>query len=803
VLLLALLSGGCGLVLGIGDFTDGEASSGTAGQGGTGGQVLGEITVEPGDSKMGVLRALTFTASVAVDWSVQEENGGTVDANGRYLSPAEPGVYHVIATAQDNASNTKTVEVTVVPLGITLAGGIIGGFGNIDGPPARAHFSGIRGLGYLSGTLIMADTGNDTVRKLEGNTVTTVAGMPGMPGTADGVGPDARFDRPTDIAVDENGDRVWVVDQQNACIRRVDVATGAVTTFAGTCGTAGYTDGNTGAETLLGNIDSMVLGPRREAIYTCEIEFPGCPNAQQFPPEQGACFRGIRRIDVMTGKTTTVVYGLNNSCQLATDMYNGNSIYFNDNNNDIAIRTLIDVPGGPATPVNGDTLPNLIAPMPYSSTQGIATVTGVGGWHDVFTLGFEPVIYDYLIGDPMFSATPFAGAVGDRRYVDGPLAEARFAGFGGFISNPSSGRLFLADTGAAVVREIDLSSEMVSTPVGSPKNLEGVNGPVAVARLTGPAAVALDDDGSLFVAELGGEVPSNTIRKIDGATRAISAFAGVPLDNPVTNPPQDGPKDMARFGLPADLVRAGGDLFVIDLFGHAVRRVSIATGDVSTIAGELGVAGYSEGAGAAAHFAFSAADSFFGGGITTDDGTNLYVADTGNFAVRKIVIATGEVSTLAGGTEGTLNGAGTAAQFLAPTGLAYVDGILYVADSTDSVIRRIDVATAEVTTLIGLSGVTGQVDGDASAATFLYPARLVSDGIGNLYVSEYLGSVIRRIDIAGKRVSTLAGVRGQLGLAPATLPSTVNCPFGFVVDPKGDLIFADYCDGAVAAIRPL
>ena len=200
-------------------------------------------------------------------------------------------------------------------------------------------------------------------------------------------------------------------------------------------------------------------------------------------------------------------------------------------------------------------------------------------------------------------------------------------------------------------------------------------------------------------------------------------------------------------------------------------------------------------------------DNNVGAGITTD-GTNLYVTDGANFAIRKIVIATGTVSTLAGGTKGTANGKGAVAQFLAPSGIAFLDGFLYVADSADHTIRKVDVATGEVTSFMGLSGQMGTTDGDASMAKLSFPGRVVVDGIGNLFFSEspsvFSGSgVIRRIDLKKKVVLPFAGMRGQQGLSTGPLPATLNCPAGMSIAKNGDLLVTDGCDGVVAVISPL
>lgn len=123
------------------------------------------------------------------------------------------------------AKVTSMGTVTVVPLGVNVLVGKPGGPGNIDGPVTRARMRNPEGIGYMRNNsggdvTVIADTGNNTIRKLQNGMLTTVAGMPGVAGTVDGVGGAARFARPTFVAADENGKKVWILDSDNGCVRR-------------------------------------------------------------------------------------------------------------------------------------------------------------------------------------------------------------------------------------------------------------------------------------------------------------------------------------------------------------------------------------------------------------------------------------------------------------------------------------------------------------------------------------------------------------------------------------------------------
>ena len=135
----------------------------------------------------------------------------------------------------------------------------------------------------------------------------------------------------------------------------------------------------------------------------------------------------------------------------------------------------------------------------------------------------------------------------------------------------------------------------------------------------------------------------------------------------------------------------------------APRKIVIASREVSTLAGTAGVWGYTDATGSAARFSSPY-------GVTTY-GTNLYVADRAS--IRKVVVASGEVTTLAGssGASSSTDGTGSTATFSAPDGITTDGTNLYVADSSSHTIRKVVIATGVVTTLAGSPGVSGSAEG--------------------------------------------------------------------------------------------
>jgi len=219
----------------------------------------------------------------------------------------------------------------------------------------------------------------------------------------------------------------------------------------------------------------------------------------------------------------------------------------------------------------------------------------------------------------------------------------------------------------------------------------------------------------------------------------------------------------------------------ISIGAHTTRSANDFTYiyTVSTLAGD-GTLGFKDGAGKDAKFQ----DAF---GLTVDAAGNVYVADGSNNRVRKITPA-GEVSTLAGsGAIGYKDGAGNEALFNYPHGLAVdADGNVYVADAGNNRIRKITPA-GEVSTLAG-SGDPAFADGDGKAASFNFPADLVLDGSGNVFVSDGTNHRIRKITPAG-RVTTLTG-------------EAFGFPEGITIDPSGNLYVADAGSGLIRKVTP-
>jgi sugar lactone lactonase YvrE len=188
-------------------------------------------------------------------------------------------------------------------------------------------------------------------------------------------------------------------------------------------------------------------------------------------------------------------------------------------------------------------------------------------------------------------------------------------------------------------------------------------------------------------------------------------------------------------------------------------------------------------------------------GVALDGAGNVYVADAGaSNRVRKIDRA-GNVSTLAGGAEGYADGAGAAAQFNTPSGLAIdAAGNVYVADTANNRVRKIDVA-GRVSTLAG-DGTAGHRDGPAHAAQFNGPVGVAVDARGNVFVADTYNDRVRVVTTAGEVRTVAGGERPGYADGPATGGALLDTPCGVAVLPNGEVVVADTGNERLRRLTP-
>jgi len=252
----------------------------------------------------------------------------------------------------------------------------------------------------------------------------------------------------------------------------------------------------------------------------------------------------------------------------------------------------------------------------------------------------------------------------------------------------------------------------------------------------------------------------------------------------------DGPATTAAFNNPCGVAVDAASLFVADFNNHRIRKVRRSDGYTETLAGD-GTNGFLDGSGVSARFSFPTS-------VTVDSSGNVYVADSGNCRIRKI-LANGTTTTLAGSTCAFADGAGTAASFFSPTGVAVdSNGNVYVADSENHRIRKVR-ADGNTTTLAG-DGTDGFADGAGASARFSTPSGVAVDSFGVVYVADMGNNRIRKVGTDGTTTTLAGGAMGALVDGVGTV-ARFNSPYTLAVTPSGDLFVADTINDRIRKVR--
>ncbi|WP_379213267.1 S-layer homology domain-containing protein [Paenibacillus sp. GCM10012303] len=359
--------------------------------------------------------------------------------------------------------------------------------------------------------------------------------------------------------------------------------------------------------------------------------------------------------------------------------------------------------------------------------------------------------------------TGTAGFSGDG----GPAASARF-NIVYHLAVDAAGNLYFADSYNHVIRKVDTSG-IITTVAGRPgveanwSIPSGDGGPATSATLRYPGSVAFDSAGNMYITELGYE----RVRKVD-TSGIITTVAGSSTGAPGYSG-DSGPATSALLRGPADVAAdSTGNLYIVELFNHVVRKVDQTTGIISTVAG-TGAAGFSGDGGPATLAQLSTPYS-----IDFDGSGNLYIADRNNNRVRK-VDTSGNISTVAGTGVAGYSGDGgpaTAAAMWQPIGLTVDDnGTLYVAENSNHIVRKIS-STGIITTIAGTGafGDSGE-GGPATSAELRGPIGIDLDHNGNLYVSDNSNYKIKKLEAVTHTV-TFDKNGGDTEATPSTLNVT-------------------------------
>jgi sugar lactone lactonase YvrE len=383
-----------------------------------------------------------------------------------------------------------------------------------------------------------------------------------------------------------------------------------------------------------------------------------------------------------------------------------------------------------------------------------------------------------------------AGTVSVVRVLTGGASGLEFTQGGGAVTTPCAAASL--SVGGACQVSVTFTPAYPGLRLGAVVLLDGSNNVLGTAYISGVG------QGGLNVLTPGNIIP------VAGSYGSATGAAG-PGDN--------GPATSATLDLPASVVLDGaGNIYIADSKNEEVRMVCFsatsapfpgiicpAAGDIVDLTPGLSLN--------------------LPSGAALDGAGNLYIADTGNQIVRKITAATGAISTVAGdGTAGYQlsddGGPATSAELNEPQGVTVdASGNLFIADTVNNRIRRVDAVTGVITTVAGGGTGTGSLATDAILSG---PYAVAFDSGGNMYIPDSGDDIVLKVDAVGGSItaaSTIATIAGTGGINPVSgcptpaagataLTTPLNTPRGVAVDPGGNLYISDSRDGCVWRTTP-
>lgn len=347
-----------------------------------------------------------------------------------------------------------------------------------------------------------------------------------------------------------------------------------------------------------------------------------------------------------------------------------------------------------------------------------------------------------------------------------------------------------------VPRAVAKGPDIIETVAGTGGESDGGStGPALSTNVGQPFGVEFGPDGGLYITE----VANHRVRRLDLEKRILTTVAGTGRKGYSGD---GGPAKDARLNEPYEVrFDTAGNMYFVEMQNHVVRMVDAKTGTISTIAG-TGMAGYG-GDGPATKAMLRVPHS-----IALDKSGGLYIADIGNHRIRRVDLKTGVIKTIAGTGERRLpaNGARAAGEpILGPRAL-YIQGqTMWIALREGNSIWRLDLGTGRIHHVAGTGekGFSGD-GGNAKAARFNGPKGIVA-GPGGLFVVDTENQTIRRLDLKTGKIATVAGdAQKKAGFAGDGGPATearLNRPHGICLGPDGAIYIGDTLNHRVRRVR--
>jgi sugar lactone lactonase YvrE len=626
-------------------------------------------------------------------------------------------------SVQPKTSILLTTFVVVIncintPLTFSQSGELVAGGGVGDGLPALQASLVSPDSVFLNddGTIYITDSGNHRIRKVDPATgiISTIAGngVPGYSGDG-GQASAALLDSPEGLIL--SGDELYFTELGNAVIRKINLTSGIISTAAGT-GERGYNgDGIPATEAQLNHPDDIALDSNGN-LYIADT----------------SNYR-IRKVDAVTGVISTIA---------------GTGKSGDDESGINALTTSFGFIHG----IYADSKNNLfVLDQTYHNIRVI--YAGEDGNYSTTEVLFDAEeINGEVQGGLDFAEDIYIG-IDDNLYVLNTHANE--------ILKITKENLYIL-----VNQEMDEDSSEFTSVLDNPNGL------------------FVDQNENFFIADTG----NNVIRKINTSdiegetTSEIIVGGGVGDGDAATN---------ARLDFPQHSQLHNGTLYIADTLHHRIRAVDLTTGIITTVAGN-GKPGFSGDSGPA-----TAAALNFPVDIALDDIGNLFIVDSENFRIRHVDASTGIISTYAGE-----DGSGSLAY---PTAITFdSDGNLYIADTEQHQIKRIDRSTGMMSTFAGTG--EGGYSGDGGAATeaqLYYPNDVSFDSAGNLYIADLENYAIRVVDTQGT-ITTFAGTpetSGYSGDGEDANNATFESPVSVDTDADGNVFVTDFFSQAVRMIE--
>jgi sugar lactone lactonase YvrE len=716
------------------------------------------------------LTVLLLFANVAHGQNTVSTVAGSAAANN--VAPTAAPIEGPQAMARDAAGNLyvvtdigviyKVAAGTPAPSMSIYAGNNLRGFSPNGTLATAALMSEPNGAALdASGNLYFSDQNNCVVREIvaASGVMNTVAGTLGVCSYSGdgGQATSAQLNFPQEVALDGAGN-LYIADINNFIVRRVVLGTGIITTYAGTPGTAGFPANNVLATS------TPLNGP-----VALTVDAGG----NLFIADQNNDI--VCRVDATT-KNITIVAGT------GTPGYSGDG--------GLATAATMRIPDGLAV----DSAGNLyIADAMNAAVREVFSATNPTTPGQIAT----------IVGNHTFGFNG-DGAVGTSTELTNPF---------GLLVDATAGNLWIADYWSNRVRFYTASTKIVTTVVGS--GGVGDGGPATSASLYYPRNPALDGNGNVFFVD----AQNDRIREVSASDGTITTVVGTGIPCPVgTDPCGDGGLAInAALFMPRTVTtESSGNLLVADDGDSRIREVNGSTGIITTIvgSGNLCMTPFSSCGDGGPALSANLNDAR---AAVLDAAGNLYFVDTQDNRVRE-VDTTGTITTIAGGGPdgtapigcfaGTYTGDGGPAvdsTLNCPAGLDIdANGNLYVSDTDNNVIRKIDTGTPRMITTIAGTGTPGHTGdgGLATNANLNSPLRISTNGAGNLFISDSGNNVIRRVDGITGIITTFAG-NGNFAFAgdggPA-LSASFTTPDGVVVNDLGNMYVGDLFNNRIRLV---